>query len=160
MAELPIGEEAAAARRRQPAAPIDEVRRTLPVDTVDTEINDLLDQVGVDPLDTTRWTRLHAELRSRFQRDFDRYPRDPVSDLYRWELAMNWAKQGSYIAGQMDEIADAEAPICTVHGPMTDSDDPAIFQSQDGHRWHCAGRPGCTATYWWIDGTCLRRATP
>jgi hypothetical protein len=153
MAELPIAEEAAAARRQLTESFVDDVRQALPAGTNDTEINDLLDQVGADPLDTIRWTRLYAELRARFERDFDRYPRDPAGGLYRWELAMNGAKQGSYIADQMAAIAEANAPICDEHGPMTDSDDPAIFQSRDGHRWHCAEHPGCT-------GTCLRRATP
>jgi hypothetical protein len=71
-----------------------------------------------------------------------------------------WAKVGAYIAGKMCQIEAADAPICEEHGPMADSSDPAVEQSHDGHRWHCAGVDDCRSPYWWLDGTYLHRAGP
>lgn len=149
--KLPIGDEAAARRRRTVAGYADEVERELPADTPD-EIRTLLAQVREEPLDFRRWTYLSSALYVRFHREID------AGTYERWERPRNWAKQGAYMACKMQEISSADAPICDEHGPMQDSPDPSIVpQSHDGRRWCCAGVADCRSGYWWIDGTHLRR---
>lgn len=149
---LPIGAEAAAARRRTVGHYADYVEQELPDETPD-DVRNLLAQVREDPLDSMRWTNLSAALHGHFVRGIN------AGTYEQWRRPGDWAKQGSYMAWKMYELARADAPICDEHGPMVDSTDPAVQESHDGHRWHCAGAPRCRAGYWWIDGTHLIRTT-
>lgn len=146
---LPIGDEAAAARRHQAHRYTELVERALP-EQAGAYPRRLLARVRENPLSVAAWWALYNALSAAALRD-----QDHATGL--WNGAAIWAKEGADMAGILSAIEQAAAPICATHGPMADSTDPAVQESHDGHRWHCAGAPRCRAAYWWIDGTYLTR---
>lgn len=135
---LPIGEEAAAARLRLATSYIGYFERELPTPATG-RLADALEIVRADPLDPTAWAGLAAEVRTQI----DVPPRP-------WNTPSDWAEQARHIVIRMNDVAEADAPICDTHGPMTSKPDAG---APNGTLWFCAGAARCRAGYLWFDGT-------
>lgn len=143
---LPTGAEAATARENITRRYIDQIREMLP-DTASRDIRDLITNVRADPLDVPAWGRLESAL-------FAAAHRDRSSTFAQWSRTVEHAKQGRRIALKMRDIADAGAPICDAHGPMSSTPDASAPR---GTRWWCEDDPNCLSRYWWLDGSHLTR---
>lgn len=145
MTMLPTGEAAATERRAKLLRYADEIERLLirlPGE-IDREVRALLgkaiDGIRANPEDPMIWNAVSSP--ARFAQD--RAYADGRQELAEaWEHINAAARQGSWMAFRMRDIAQANAPICETHGAMVGSDD-----------WRCLADAGCKAPYWWLDGT-------
>lgn len=161
MPKLPIGEAAVKARTDLMLQYVNDIVAVLAELDPDpgnqaavTAVTAALGDLRKDPTDPHLWAKVHSP--ASFARGRAHSDSSPRTNL--WDRLDGATRQGSYMSYKMLALTAAAAPICDEHGPMANSDDPTVFQSHDGARWHCVDAADCMEPYWWIDGTHLHRA--